>query len=196
MATATKDSTRTRSAKTGKKTTKPTKAQPSITAEQKAAARESSKVEDAVSRVAKREYSDEERKKGQALTDDLAKAGGKTDAEKLREQAEAEKESRAAKAGARAGGKSKGKAGTPKGDSLLAKIEKVLRTADGPMSVSDIVEKLPKGTFTDVPTPPRTRTNVQLATATEKGRAVRVDKGVYDLAELNPRGAKKRPAKK
>lgn len=86
--------------------------------------------------------------------------------------------------------------GKPRGDSLMSKIEKVLRDADGPMHVKDIVDKLGSKAFSNAPTPPTTRTYVQLHAGIAKGKTVKVDKGTFDLKDLNPKGAKKRPAAK
>ena len=50
-------------------------------------------------------------------------------------------------------------------------------------------------TFSDAPTPPNIRLYVQLHAGIAKGKTVKVDKGTFDLKDLNPRGAKKRPSK-
>ncbi len=100
-----------------------------------------------------------------------------------------------AKASSKAAGRGTGKGGL----SLMGAARKVLEDADGPMSVAAIIEQIEKRklfTYSDVRTPKSTRTYVQLDAAMKRGETVRVDKGVFDLKALNPRGAKKRPAAK
>lgn len=76
----------------------------------------------------------------------------------------------------------------------------ILRDATGPMKVADIArqivaEKLAPGLKGKTP---EATIGAQLYTACKgtDSRFVKVDRGLVDLRELNPRGAKKRPAAK
>lgn len=76
-----------------------------------------------------------------------------------------------------------GKAASP--TSLYAAIEKVLRAARRPMTITEIMAKIEARnlyTFTEQKTKPTTRLAVQLDAAMKRGLLTRVETGVYDLA--------------
>lgn len=79
-------------------------------------------------------------------------------------------------------------------------VEKALRNADGPMHISAIVAAIINGNLApglQGKTPAAT-IGAQTVTEANKpgGRFVKTDRATFDLRELNPRAAKKRPATK
>lgn len=85
------------------------------------------------------------------------------------------------------------------GITAMAAAERVLRAAPGPMRVSDIAAaavKLRAFQPTGKTPAQSVAARVHVSASTPGGTFVRVDRGVVDLRELNPRGARKRPAAK
>ena len=81
--------------------------------------------------------------------------------------------------------------------SLMSQIEDALRAADGPQTAGQLVEQLGADAFSEkAKAEPFYQAYGRLSAGVKAGRFVKVDKGLFDLAELNPKGAKKRPAAK
>lgn len=83
----------------------------------------------------------------------------------------------------------------PRGLTALAAAEQVLRKADGPMRVSEIAAKAVKlrAFHTTGVTPEASVASRVHVSAKSGGVFVRVDRGIVDLRELNPKGRKARP---
>jgi len=91
------------------------------------------------------------------------------------------------------------KTDTPKpADKLTfpAAAEKVLRDADGPMKVKAIAELAVPLTATTGKTPVATLGARLITDANKGGTFVKVAPGTFDVRELNPRGAAKRPRRR
>lgn len=173
-----------------KRTTKPTKVAP-----RKGAAASTVKITKASGEV--QELSNEAIKNGKGY-DPKVPLEERTDAEKqatLKALAESEKDAKGKSTSEAVAEKAKAKAEkkATRGGSLMDKMTDVLRKADGPLTVKEILGALPKGAFSDAPTPPSTRAYVQLHAGLKRGVTVKVDKGTFDLKELNPNGSAKRP---
>lgn len=95
-------------------------------------------------------------------------------------------------------GKGKGRAKKTGKPGFRAAAEQVLREADGPMHVKDITEQVLARKMTDTKggATPVAAMYVQLHQASRKGSVVKVGPSIFDLTELNPKGAKKRPTGK
>lgn len=80
--------------------------------------------------------------------------------------------------------------------SFAAAAEKVLREGKEPMHVKDITETVLKRKLstTSGKTPVATMAAVLMRATRDKGKFVKVAPGTFDVRELNPRAAKKRPA--
>lgn len=74
-----------------------------------------------------------------------------------------------------------------------AAAEKVLRQADGPMKVKAIAELAVPLTATAGKTPAATLGARLITDANRGGTFIKVAPGTFDVRELNPRGAAKRP---
>jgi hypothetical protein len=74
-----------------------------------------------------------------------------------------------------------------------AAAEHVLRAADGPMKVKDIAELAIPLTATQGKTPAATLGARLITSANAGGTFIKTAPGTFDLRELNPRGAAKRP---
>jgi hypothetical protein len=79
--------------------------------------------------------------------------------------------------------------------SLMEAVEKALRAGDGPMTAGQLVDAMPKSAFSaKAKAEPFYQVYGRLSAGVKQGKVVKVDKGLFDLAELNPRGTKKRPS--
>jgi hypothetical protein len=79
--------------------------------------------------------------------------------------------------------------------SLMSHVEKALRKAEGPMTAGQLVDAMPKSAFSaKAKAEPFYQVYGRLSAGVKTGKVVKVDKGLFDLAELNPKGAKKRPS--
>jgi hypothetical protein len=79
--------------------------------------------------------------------------------------------------------------------SVMSHIEKAFKKADGPMTAGQLVEAMPKSAFSaKAKAEPFYQVYGRLSAGVKAGKVVKVDKGLFDLAELNPKGNKKRPA--